>query len=98
MIETLNKRMDSVVGSVDKFNSRLDVIENSIQELKVKYFVDLIVIVNYRNTIVFIIFKSNLKLIQIKIINKSYLQVPNPQNSFMIFRTSQKYNDLLFSQ
>ena len=98
MIETLNKRMDSVVGSVDKFNGRLDVIENSIQELKVKYFVDLIVIVNYRNTIVFIIFKSNLKVIQIKIINESYLQVPNPQNSFMIFRTIQKYNDLLFSQ
>ena len=37
MIETLNKRMDSVVGSVDKFKGRLDVIENSIQEWKVRY-------------------------------------------------------------
>ena len=37
MIETLNKKMDSVVGSVDKFNGILDVIENSIQEWKVRY-------------------------------------------------------------
>ena len=37
MIETLNKRMDGVVGSVDKFNGRLDVIESSFQEWKVRY-------------------------------------------------------------